>query len=95
MRAVCAPSASAVRRGRPADGGSRAGSHAGSHVRGVHEQPVGCRYDGQVVLDDNGLWRSLVAHLTGGQGVAGSNPVSPTREAPVDRKIRRGFRFLI
>ena len=26
-----------------------------------------------------GLWRSLVAHLTGGQGVAGSNPVSPTR----------------
>ena len=91
MRAVCADSASAVRRRRPADGGS----HAGSHVRGVHEHPVGCRYDGQVVLDDNGLWRSLVAHLTGGQGVAGSNPVSPTREAPVDRKIRRGFRFLI
>ncbi len=27
----------------------------------------------------NGLWRSLVAHLTGGQGVAGSNPVSPTK----------------
>ena len=26
----------------------------------------------------NGLWRSLVAHLTGGQGVAGSNPVNPT-----------------
>src|SRR5690606_14835251 len=26
----------------------------------------------------DGLWRSLVAHLTGGQGVAGSNPVSPT-----------------
>ena len=26
-----------------------------------------------------GLWRSLVAHLTGGQGVAGSNPVSPTK----------------
>ena len=25
-----------------------------------------------------GLWRSLVAHLTGGQGVAGSNPVTPT-----------------
>src|ERR1700733_691717 len=25
-----------------------------------------------------GLWRSLVAHLTGGQVVAGSNPVSPT-----------------
>src|SRR4051794_17142870 len=28
--------------------------------------------------DGHGLWRSLVAHLTGGQGVAGSNPVSPT-----------------
>ena len=32
---------------------------------------------------------------SGGQRVAGSNPVSPTREAPVDRKIRRGFRLLI
>ncbi len=27
---------------------------------------------------DTGTWRSLVAHLTGGQGVAGSNPVVPT-----------------
>jgi hypothetical protein len=26
----------------------------------------------------DGMWRSLVAHLTGGQGVAGSNPVIPT-----------------
>jgi hypothetical protein len=26
----------------------------------------------------HGLWRSLVAHLTGGQGVVGSNPASPT-----------------
>src|ERR1700749_3587409 len=26
----------------------------------------------------HGTWRSLVAHLTGGQGVAGSNPVVPT-----------------
>ena len=25
------------------------------------------------------MWRSLVAHLTGGQGVAGSNPVIPTK----------------
>lgn len=55
---------------------------------GVHEHPGGCRYDGQVVLDDNGLWRSLVAHLTGGQGVAGSNPVSPTERS---RKLK-GFR---
>ena len=35
-----------------------------------------------------GLWRSLVAHLTGGQGVAGSNPVSPT-EAASELRIRR------
>jgi hypothetical protein len=26
----------------------------------------------------SGLWRSLVAHLTGGQGVASSNLASPT-----------------
>ena len=32
-----------------------------------------------VVLGGTGLWRSLVAHLTGGQVVAGSNPVSPTQ----------------
>ena len=25
------------------------------------------------------MWRSLVAHLTGGQGAAGSNPVIPTQ----------------
>jgi hypothetical protein len=30
-----------------------------------------------------GLWRSLVAHLTGGQGVAGSNPVSPTNRLTI------------
>src|SRR6478609_5887311 len=28
----------------------------------------------------HGLWRSLVAHVTGGHGVAGSNPVSPTEQ---------------
>src|SRR5690606_14339878 len=41
-----------------------------------------------------GLWRSLVAHLTGGQGVAGSNPVSPTaRTKPLisDFSEIRGF----
>ena len=27
------------------------------------------------------MWRSLVAHLTGGQGVAGSNPVIPTNSS--------------
>src|SRR5207302_9099039 len=44
-------------------------------------------------LPRHGLWRSLVAHLTGGQGVAGSNPVSPTfrsRSRPVawPRRLR-------
>ena len=29
----------------------------------------------------NGLWRSLVAHLTGGQGVASSNLASPTKRS--------------
>ena len=27
-----------------------------------------------------GAWRSLVAHLTGGQGVGGSNPLAPTND---------------
>jgi hypothetical protein len=34
------------------------------------------------------MWRSLVAHLTGGQGVAGSNPVIPTNFLPV--RLHRG-----
>ena len=33
----------------------------------------------------NGLWRSLVAHLTGGQGVASSNLASPTSIRPCQR----------
>ena len=37
----------------------------------------------------NGLWRSLVAHLTGGQGVASSNLASPTVFGLV-RGISRG-----
>lgn len=40
-------------------------------------------------MQNNGLWRSLVAHLTGGQGVAGSNPVSPTSK-PRRTAKRRG-----
>ena len=37
------------------------------------------------------MWRSLVAHLTGGQGVAGSNPVIPTRKS---RELK-GFRDFV
>jgi hypothetical protein len=37
-----------------------------------------------------GTWRSLVAHLTGGQGVAGSNPVVPTaKRVFAAQKLRR------
>jgi len=36
-----------------------------------------------------GTWRSLVAHLTGGHGVAGSNPVVPT-VAPTGRRRMGG-----
>ena len=36
-------------------------------------------YSVRITHTHNGWWRSLVAHLTGGQGVAGSNPVHPTR----------------
>jgi hypothetical protein len=38
----------------------------------------------------SGTWRSLVAHLTGGQGVAGSNPVVPT----VVLRVRGRFRYI-
>ena len=38
-----------------------------------------------------GMWRSLVAHLTGGQGVAGSNPVIPTsfQNLPLATRLQR------
>ena len=38
----------------------------------------GCRPSVSEQIACVGMWRSLVAHLTGGQGVAGSNPVIPT-----------------
>src|SRR4029079_15716214 len=40
-----------------------------------------------------GVWRSLVAHLTGGQGVAGSNPVSPTEENRRSEAISATYRY--
>ena len=36
---------------------------------------------------DNGAWRSLVAHLLWEQGVGGSNPLAPT--------IKKIFRFMV
>src|SRR5215218_4217056 len=60
-----------IHRGMPASLPHRHGSRGPvAHSRLLPRDPgwIGVR----------GLWRSLVAHLTGGQGVAGSNPVSPT-----------------
>jgi hypothetical protein len=52
--------------------------------RGVREAPLEpCKVSPRRREAPGGLWRSLVAHLTGGQGVAGSNPVSPTVKALV------------
>ena len=53
------------------------------------------RYSDPVAVRDaeaDGLWRSLVAHITGGDGVAGSNPVSPTQRNPGSEKSGPGFR---
>ena len=47
-------------------------------VRGAHDDRVVL---GSCPLAGIGMWRSLVAHLTGGQGVAGSNPVIPTEKS--------------
>ncbi len=48
------------------------------------------------------MWRSLVAYTPGGRGVAGSNPVIPTKEKPSEslgffiflNVIRTGFLWL-
>ena len=69
-----------------------ANNHSGVSSRGVitsvytHGQRLGLRRRAAVgsraaagpIRRHRWLWRSLVAHLTGGQVVAGSNPVSPT-----------------
>lgn len=41
-----------------------------------------------------GMWRSLVAHLSGGQGVAGSSPVIPTiNQSRLERYNRSSLYF--
>ena len=49
-----------------------------ARLRRTNLIPASIRRFAGRILRPYGLWRSLVAHLTGGQGVAGSNPVSPT-----------------
>ena len=59
--------------------------HLGCHLLRPREKLASCRLNSIskaaniLIRKANGWWRSLVAHLTGGQGVAGSNPVHPTR----------------
>ena len=52
------------------------------HLNGFMPHETGIaplqRCDRGGFVNEYGMWRSLVAHLTGGQGVAGSNPVIPT-----------------
>ena len=49
----------------------------------------------RAMVRTNGWWRSLVAHLTGGQGVAGSNPVHPTSKSQVRWYVFRLTCFVI
>ena len=72
MEGACLPSCAgergrAVREG--ADGIAAAPGYGSGAVVRMGQPLYNC---------DVGMWRSLVAHLTGGQGVAGSNPVIPT-----------------
>ncbi len=60
----------------------------GRHIRRLKNSrlrpdPKAGRLSSRAHVAHNGWWRSLVAHLTGGQGVAGSNPVHPTTKPQV------------
>ena len=79
------------RAGRPRRGPARRqGSPGGRRARCVRPSPDRLR-------NRVGAWRSLVAHLTGGQEVAGSNPVAPTTTASVNAEpsgaVQGAFRF--
>jgi hypothetical protein len=70
------------RAGRRSQGETTAGpGFRADRCPAVAFSPLRCR-----LLRGIGLWRSLVAHLTGGQGVAGSNPVSPTSVSAGQRR---------
>src|SRR5699024_7635922 len=51
----------------------------------AHGRPIPTAKVSLAQYESFGLWRSLVAHITGGDGVAGSNPVSPTTFSQVRR----------
>ena len=60
---------------------------------GIH-QPLARRQRTRIRLNTHpdGPWRSLVARLTGGQEVAGSNPAGPTMAAPIAVSIGAAHR---
>ena len=43
--------------------------------------------EGQLIIAALGMWRSLVAHLHGVQGVASSNPAIPTKKDTPDQLV--------
>ena len=61
----------AIRRTR-----TRCGASASTSPR--CRRPLGLSSPSATIPVEVGAWRSPVAHMTGGHGVAGSNPVAPT-----------------
>ena len=49
---------------------------------------MACRFDSGQSYQLFGVWRSLVAHLVWDQGVQGSNPCTPTINAPLDKLVK-------
>ena len=73
---------------RGAAGDTPRWGRAGRRADGANGDWMSCR-----LLRGNGTWRSLAAHLTGGQGVAGSNPAVPTSwQGPLIGALRPGQR---
>jgi hypothetical protein len=66
--------------GRSAVEGTSVGVLTGGLKAGKASSNVAWVGLAEFVEQASGLWRSLVAHLTGGQGVASSNLASPTRQ---------------
>jgi hypothetical protein len=65
---------------------SKRRGHCLAHSRTSALSPLSPRVNKLSCSSCHGLWRSLVAHLTGGQGVASSNLVSPTKWKTVTQR---------
>jgi hypothetical protein len=66
---------------------SKRRGHCLAHSRTSALSPLSPRVNKLSCSSCHGLWRSLVAHLTGGQGVASSNLVSPTKWKTVTQRV--------